>query len=439
MKKSTLTKPKKGRGKAESPRKKTGTSRRKKSSRRGRRYSADQRAEALKLIAAGMSRGQVAKAIGATTETLRLWVKQAEAQGTMPAPAATAAATTAAAPATKSAEDSSVGEAEAGCGSGPGAVAVSEGRSPYAPHDPGQGLAPEEQEAILAVKRRHPSMGPAQIRAQLKRHKGWRLAVKAIARVLVTNGYELVHRGSRPQGAPDHRFEAPRPNALWQADFATLRLPEQKLQLLVLLDDFSRFCVGHAVCDSQRSAVASAALRAAMARYGKPERLRTDRGGAFVAKSRDDDFARVLEAELIDHHVGRSYHPQGGGKVESLIGTIRRELWDVQEFATREQAEARIATWVSDYNHQRAHMGIDGLTPADRYFGRADQVLSAIDAASRNRQGQIAQRLSAGTPVEEVLGLQRHAPLEVLRLVLADGHLELRFLGARVVLGPVLH
>jgi transposase InsO family protein len=420
MKRSPQAKPKKGRGKTKSPRNKTGTNRRSKSSRRGRRYSAKQREEALKLIAAGMSRGQVAKTIGMTTETLRLWVNRAKAQGTMPAAPAVLA------------KAASVTLTQAGANTRDG-----EGHSPYAPNDPGQGLAPEEQAAILEEKKRHPSMGPAQIRAQLKRHKGWRLAVKAIARVLVANGYELVHRGSRPQGATDHRFEAPRPNALWQADFAALRLPEEKLQLLVLIDDFSRFCVGHAVCDSQRSAVATATLRSAMARYGKPERLRTDRGGAFAAKSREDDFARVLEAELIDHHVGRSYHPQGGGKVESLIGTIRRELWDVEEFASRAQAEARIATWVTEYNHQRAHMGIDGLTPADRYFGRADQVLAAIDAASRNRQGIIAQRLSAGAPVEEVLGLQRRAPLEVLRLVLADGHLELRFLGARVVLGPV--
>ncbi|MFC1482506.1 IS3 family transposase [Myxococcota bacterium] len=416
---------KKGHGRTKSPRR--AKSRRR--DRRGRRYTDDQRHEALKLIAAGMARHQVAKTIGATTETLRLWVRKAEAQGTMPAsPRATvgAAVSTALAPV-----------APSGTGVEAGAEAGSKQRSPFTPQDPGQGLAPQEQEAILEVKKRHPSMGPAQIRAQLKRHKGWRLAVKAIARVLNAHGYELVHRGSRPQGASDHRFEAPRPNALWQADFAELRLPGEKLQLLVLIDDFSRFCVGHAVADSQRSPVATATLRAAMARHGKPERVRTDRGGAFVARSREDDFARVLETELIDHSVGRSYHPQGGGKVEAFIGTIRRELWDVEEFATRAQAEARIDAWVTEYNHQRAHLGIDGLTPADRYFGRSDQVLAAIDAASRHRQGQIAQRLAAGAPVEEVLGLQRQAPLEVLRLVLADGHLELRFLGARVALGPV--
>lgn len=417
---------KKGRGRTKSPREKK---KRRNARSRGWRYTDEQRQEALKLIAAGMTRPQVAKAIGATTETLRLWVKKAEAQGTMPAPPSAAKKGSSDVPGVNADDQDATGAAEESSSS----------RSSCVPHDPGQGLGAEEQEAILDQKKRHPSMGPAQIRAQLKRHKGWRLAVKAIARVLTRNGYELVHRGSRPKGDEEPiRFEAPRPNSLWQADFATLRLPGEKLQLLVIIDDFSRFCVGHAVADSQSSAVATATLRDAMARHGKPERVRTDRGGAFVAKSEEDDFDRVLEVELIDHIVGRSYHPQGGGKVESLIGTIRRELWDIEEFATRDQAEARIASWLTDYNHQRAHMGIDGLTPADRYFGRGEQVLAAINAASRQRQGAIAQRLAAGAPVEEVLGLQRSAPLEVLRLVLADGHLELRFLGARVVLGPLL-
>jgi len=57
-----------------------------------------------------------------------------------------------------------------------------------------------------------------------------------------------------------------------------------------------------------------------MARHGRPEAVRTDRGGAFVAFTKDGDFGRVLEAELVDHIVGRSYSPRGGGKIESAIG-----------------------------------------------------------------------------------------------------------------------
>ena len=103
-----------------------------------------------------------------------------------------------------------------------------------------------------------------------------------------------------------------------------------------------------------------------MARHGKPEAVRTDRGGAFVAYTKDGDFGRVLEAELVDHIVGRSYSPRGGGKVESAIGTLKRELWECFHFEDRCEAERRLSAWVDDYNHRRAHMGIDGLVPRRR-------------------------------------------------------------------------
>jgi hypothetical protein len=82
-------------------------------------------------------------------------------------------------------------------------------------------------------------------------------------------------------------------------------------------------------------------------------------------------------------------------------------------------------------------MGIDGLTPADRFMGRADRVLAAIDAISRKRQGNLAQLEPLGGAIEEVLGQATGAPMEVLRLMIVDGFMELRFCGARVRLGRV--
>jgi transposase InsO family protein len=224
---------------------------------------------------------------------------------------------------------------------------------------------------------------------------------------------------------------------LWQFDFTELRVGDDKLHLLVALDDFSRFIVGHALCDSPSSTSATALLRAAMARHGKPEAVRTDRGGAFVARDSDDDFARVLEIELIDHIVGRSYHPQGGGKVEAVIGTVRRELWDVVHFDSRADAEHKLASFVANYNERRAHMALDGLTPADRFFGRADKVLDVINALSRKRQGVLARYAPDGAAIEEVGSCERATPMEVLRLVVFNGQMELRLCGARVRLGSV--
>jgi len=384
---------------------------------RRRRYSEAEKQKVLLLVANGMTRSKAAATIGASTETLRRWVKEARQKGTMPA-----------SPATEGGE---------GKRSRPSLQRSVKG-SPYRVSDPGQGLGEHEVAAILELKQRHPSMGPAQIRAQLKRFRGWRVSIKAIARVLRGHGYLLVHRGSRPEGPEPISFEAPRRNALWQLDFAEMRVKQEKYYLLIILDDFSRFIVGHSFSDTPSSQVARETIEKAIARHGKPEAVRTDRGGAFLAYSKETDFGRYLEAELIDHIVGRSYNPKGGGKVESAVGTVRRELWDVEAFSSRREAEAKLAAFFKHYNTKRAHMGIGGLTPADRYFGRADEVLDAVDAISRKRQGAAALLMPFGGAFEEIASADSGAPLEVMRLLLREGVLELTFCGATVRLGPLV-
>jgi len=378
---------------------------------KGRRFTKEDKERALTLVVSGMKRVEVAKTIGTSTQSLRLWVNAAVANGTMPRPLGSARPEREPepSPATLSKPNTS--------------------RSLYTPKDPGQGVGELEEAAILELKKRHPSMGPAQIRAQLKRFKKWRLSIKVIARVLRNHGYEPVRVEGRPVGPQPVRFEAPRRNAMWQLDFMELRASGERRHLLVVLDDFSRFCVGHRLGDGPSTDVVIATMQAAIARHGKPEAVRTDRGGGFLSK----DFTGYLEAELIDHVVGRAYHPQGGGKVESLVGTVRRELWDIEHFDSWDTATRRLDTFFAEYNERRAHMGIDGLTPADRFFGRADRVLAHIDAVSRHRNGALAMRAEPGAPFEEV---GEHA-LEVLRLVIVDGQMELRFCGSRVILGSV--
>ncbi len=383
---------------------------------RGRRFTPEQRAHALALVRAEMKRTEIARVIGTTQESIRRWVNAAAQDGAVVGGGGGEQ--------TQSDETADVAAATA---------SASAATSPYKPRDPGQGLADYEVEAIVELKREHPSYGPAQLRAQLKRFKGWRLSNKAIARVLKQHGYELVHVKGRPQGPEPIRFEAPRRNALWQMDFATMRVGGDKLQMLVIIDDFSRYVVGHTLGDDSDGNVVIEVLELTIARHGKPEGVRTDRGGVFTG----GQVGKWLEAELIDHSIGRSYHPQGGGKVESLIGTIRRELWDVEHFADRRQAQRRLATFIDDFNHHRAHMGIDGLTPADRYFGRADLVLARIDALSRKRQGALQQCSTNTDPIEEITSQDAGSPMEVLRLIIIDGQMEVRLCGARVVLGRV--
>lgn len=399
------------------------------------------REHALYLVASGVGPCEVARLVGATPESLRKWRRAAEAEG-LPEASRDVTPTSARSSSVESAETPSSVPNEAETTPGDDAADRALVASPPGgvPALGGAGrasapLAPTEVEAILSLKKRHPSMGPAQIRAQLRRFKGWRLAVKAIGRVLKENGYELVHRGSRPQGQEEPaRFEAPWRNALWQLDFVELRVGGERAPLLLVLDDFSRFVVEHAVLLEPTSEAVVAVVTEAIRRHGKPEAVYTDRGGPFIAWHKPSSFGRFLEAELIDHYVSPAYRPQGRGKVEALAHTVRRELWDLVEFGSVAEARAGLQEFFEEYNYRRAHMGIDGLTPADRFFGRWEEVRAKVEAVVRRRLCA-SVLANAHDPVvsEELPGAS--GALEALRLVVVDGGLELRLFGQRVVLG----
>jgi transposase InsO family protein len=382
----------------------------------------------------GLRRKKVAEEIGCSTETLRLWVRRADKdlRQRLPKPAGkrrrARRGSSATADARPGGSQPPAPEEAPTPASGDSSAAK---KAPTAPHSPGSGLSEPEVSAILELRKRYPTMGPAQIRAQLKRFKGWRVAIRAIASVLRKHGYELEHRAGRPQEPePPRSWEAPYRNAIWQIDFTEVRLPEGRRALGVVIDDFSRFLVGYALLCNPSSEDVVAMLQGAIRLHGKPEAIYTDRAGPFLAWGKPEGLQHYLQRELIDHHTTRSYRPQGRGKVEAVIATIKRELWEVEHFDNEEIALQRLRLFVERYNHHRAHLALDGLTPADRFFGRWERVLEAMEAKSRKRQGlELLDDLSSE--------LLPPGQTEVLRLVAIEGKLELRFFGHRVRLGEI--
>ena len=414
----------------------------------GRPIPAPLKEHALYLLMSGIPAVQVADVVGVTPEAIRQWRRSAEANGTLP----TIDEVETCDDETNSPSDDGDIEEETDfpeldteptvttpASAFDSLPAVKEEAVSTQPsrQERVAGLSPTEQAAILELKKRHLSMGPAQIQAQLRRFKGWKLSLKAISRVLVVNGYERVHVASRAQGDEEpHRFEAPHRNAIWQADFAELRVGPEKAPVLLVLDDFSRFVVAHRLMTEPTSEKVVEVLKEAIRVHGKPAALYTDRGGPFLAWRSPSSLGQFLEEELIDHYLSPPYKPQGRGKVEALVKTLRRELWDLIEFASREEACEGLAKFFREYNHHRAHMGIDGLTPADRFFGRWGEVRARVEHACRRREGALLHETGVG----EVLRLSEESSegaVEALRLVVVDGKLEVRLFGHRLVLGPL--
>jgi len=203
--------------------------------------------------------------------------------------------------------------------------------------------------------------------------------------------------------------------------------------LAVILDDFSRYVVGFGLFQNPTSEDVVSMLKEAIRLHGKPQAIYTDRGGPFLAWGRPEALGRFLEKELIDHHTTAAYRPRGRGKVESLFDTVKSELWEVEHFPTEQDAIEALKRFFDRYNHRRAHLGLEGLTPADRFWGRWEAVLALVQAESRKRQGIGALR--ERVRISEELPPEDRA--EILRLVAVKGELELRFFGHRVRLGRI--
>jgi transposase InsO family protein len=204
----------------------------------------------------------------------------------------------------------------------------------------------------------------------------------AVARVLIEAGYEVKEEPTRPH--PDHvrHFERAKSNQLWQTDLFTFVLKRQnrRVYLVAFMDDHSRFIVSYGLHASQSTALVLEVLRAGLTSYGAPQEILTDNGTQYKTWRGKSAFTKELEKRGIKQVVAAPRHPQTLGKIERFWGTLWRECIQSAVFIDLGDAQRRIGLFIDHYNFQRPHQGIDGLVPADRFFGAASEVLRTLRA-----------------------------------------------------------
>ncbi len=174
------------------------------------------------------------------------------------------------------------------------------------------------------------------------------------------------------------RYEAIRPLQLYHLDFCHFHVHRQKQCLLLILDDHSRFIPGWTLLKSEHASGVLDAFEKTVNRYGRPEAVMTDRGGAFHAWKGRSQFERRLEEYGIDHYLAQE--PQVNGKAEALMATVQKELIRQVEFTDLADAQRQITRWIQFYNYRRTHHGLGGLlVPADRFHGWEQETLKRIE------------------------------------------------------------
>lgn len=238
---------------------------------------------------------------------------------------------------------------------------------------------------ILMLKQANPTWGCQRISDMLTRGPALPASPGAVARVLHEAGYELEEVATRPHPDKVRHFERARPNQLWQTDLFTFVLKRQnrRVYLVAFMDDHSRFIVSYGLHASQSAALVLEVLRAGLTSYGSPEEILTDNGSQYVTWRGKSAFSKELERRGIKQIVAAPRRPQTLGKIERFWGTLWQECVESAVFLDLGDAQRRIGLFIDHYNFQRTHQGINGLVPADRFFGAAPEVL-------RTRKARVA-------------------------------------------------
>ena len=242
------------------------------------------------------------------------------------------------------------------------------------------GLPEEVQERIRAYRREHPTHGFKRIADLLKQKYLVVVSRKQIRRVLKAAGLLEACDSSFDQGEQTgkgtRRFEAKGTGEMWQMDVAYVYIRKVPvLYLVVIVDDYSRYCVAAELCADQRGETLLGVLHNACTEHGAPKKLLTDQGSGFYSWSGEQTrFEEYLDDQRIEHIVAEPHSPQTQGKVERLIQTIRVELLSRVKFIDVADARERIRAFIRSYNFDRPHQGIDGQRPADRFHGVVGEV-----------------------------------------------------------------
>jgi len=133
------------------------------------------------------------------------------------------------------------------------------------------------------------------------------------------------------------------------------------LRILTLLDEYPRQCLAVQVAWRITAQDVITVVEAAMARYGKPQYIRSDNGPELIAYA--------IAAWLKTADIGAIYitpgSPWENGHIESFHDKLRDECLNRELFGSLLEAKVLIEQWRIEYNQQRPHSSLGYQTPAE--------------------------------------------------------------------------
>lgn len=153
-------------------------------------------------------------------------------------------------------------------------------------------------------------------------------------------------------------------NQLWVSDITYVRLQHEFVYLAVIIDAYSRRCIGWAVSRHINSLLALAALKMAFeARDVQPGLVHhSDRGVQYASI----EYVTLLRERGLTISMSRTGNPYDNAKAERFIRTLKYEEIYMSEYETLAQVRSSIRRFIEEvYNRKRLHSAIGYRTPVE--------------------------------------------------------------------------
>ncbi len=228
------------------------------------------------------------------------------------------------------------------------------------------------RDAIHAIALDWPTYGYRTITEELRR-KRWIVNGKRVRRILREEG--LIRRPSKRRGLRYRKHDHPaypnlaatfvpqRTNELWVADITYIAFRGRFIFAAIILDAFSRRCIGWALAPHFRSSLIIVALRMALAKRRPPEGLihHSDRGGEYF----DTEYLQTLREHGAQISMSRAGTPSDNAICERFMRTLKDEEVRLREYIDFDNAQSSIVRFINRYNDRRLHSALGYRPPSE--------------------------------------------------------------------------
>jgi len=188
----------------------------------------------------------------------------------------------------------------------------------------------------------------------INRKKVYRLYKEEGLTVRKRNGRKRAVGSRSPMAIPQG------PNQRWSLDFVSDTLVDgRRFRILCVIDDFTRECLATVVDNSLSGERVGRELDRLASIKGYPCMIVSDNGTELTSNA----ILNWQQQHTVEWHYIAPGKPMQNGFVESFNGKRRDECLNEHLFTSYRQAQDLINTWRNDYNLNRPHSSLNGLTP----------------------------------------------------------------------------